>query len=177
MGGSTDNQAADDPTAASAPADRSDTTAKNLVVPLPEFLQEIHATLQRAEQAYARGDLDQTVRCAEEGLIILRLPLPRSSKAPVPPQYELFFRCFQNHEVYRTALALYKQGLLQLRRPGAEAAARQAWRRAWDLLEGPFANLDERLALTAGTTDFPVAGRVLRGLLRLRQKLREHLLG
>jgi hypothetical protein len=153
----------------------SETTAKDMVVPLPEYLQEVHAALQRAEQAYAGGDLALCAQCAEEGLLMLRLPLPKTPKAGVPPCYDLFFRSFRHHAVYRQALALYKQGLLRRRSGAAADQARQAWRQAWDLLEKHFTGFEARLAVGTSASDFPVAGRVLRGILRLRDKVCETL--
>lgn len=154
----------------------SDATAKDLVVPLPEFLQEIHGILGRAEQAYTQGNLKECVRYAEEGLAAFRLPLTKLVSTPIPQHYALFFQCFRHLDEYRTALALFKQGLLSRRRAEPEAGgARSAWRRAWELLETHFSGFDERLTLAGAHHDFPVAGRVLRGILRLRVKLREGL--
>src|SRR5207248_2555012 len=127
------------------------------------------------EEAYARGNLAQCEQSAEEGLTILRLPVAKLAKAPIPPHYELFFRCFRHQDEYRGAMALFKEGLLYRRRAGAGERARQAWQRAWDLLEKHFAGFDYRLTQTGGQYDFSVAGRVLRGVIRLREKLRESL--
>ena len=144
-------------------------------MPLPEYLQELHATLRRAEAAYTHGNLAQCLQSAEEGMTILGLPLPKLCKAPVPPHYEILFRCFQHLDAYREALALYKRGLLHYRRPepGASVSALQAWQKAWQLLETHFSSFDERLTLGAANFDFPVAGRVLRSVVRLREKLNE----
>src|SRR5271170_4097286 len=76
--------------------DHNESTAKDLAVPVPEYLQEIHATLRRTEEAYANGNLAACVSNAEEGLAILRLPIPALAKAPVPPHYEIYFRCFRH---------------------------------------------------------------------------------
>ena len=50
----------------------------------------------------------------------------------------------------------------QERLVASQRTARQAWQRAWDLLEKHFAGFDYRLTQTGGQYDFSVAGRVLR---------------
>ncbi len=156
--------------------DRSeDVTATDMVVTPPEYLQEIHDSLGRAEQAYASGDLAQAVQYAEEGLAALHLTEPKLGVCAVPPHYHAFFHAFRIQPQYRAALALFKQGVVQRDQrvsvvPGS--GSEDAFRRAWEILEPAVAPLPEGVSAELLVYDYPVAGRVLRGVLRLRDKLR-----
>jgi len=158
-----------------SPSDRGDATAKDLVVPLPEYLREVSAILQRAEEAYTQGNLAQCLQSADEGLTVLSPSMAKLCQGPIPGHYAVLFHCFRHLEVFRTALALYKQGLLFYRRPesGANLRAHQHWEEAWRLVETQFSGYDERMTLGGAHYDFPVAGRILRSVIRLREKLQE----
>jgi hypothetical protein len=150
-------------------------TATDLVITPPEYLQEIQAALQRAEDAYTAGDLAATRCCAEEGLATVRLTLDRLGPDSVPPQYRAFFQALYAQPQFRPALALFKQGLLHGRRPPGPAAADDPFRRAWQLLGPAVADLEEGLPIELLASEYPVAGRVLRGVARLRERLRAYL--
>jgi hypothetical protein len=153
---------------ATPPRDKSaEVTATDLVVPLPEYLREIEGMLERAVQAYGRGDLGEATRWADEGLAALRLTRPHLKADDVPPHYEAFFHCLRIQPQFRQALALYKQAALGL---GGEAVV-AAYRQAWAILEPAVAGLADNLSSESLVYDYPVAGRVLRGVYRLRQKL------
>ncbi|MCI0458433.1 MAG: hypothetical protein L0Z62_15825 [Gemmataceae bacterium] len=158
------------------PDDRSEeVTATDLAVTPPEYLREMHDALKRAEHAYASGDLAQAVQCAEEGLAVIRLTEPKVGAEAVPPHYRAFFHAFRIQPQYRAALALFKQGVVQRDQPVSSATRsgiEDPFHQAWKILEPAVAPLPENLAAELLVYDYPVAGRVLRGALRLREKLR-----
>jgi hypothetical protein len=159
------------------PAPPSDeVTATDLVVTPPEYLLEIHAVLQRAEDAYAAGDLTATACCAEEGLATVRLTLDRLGPDSVPPQYRAFFQALYVQPQFRQALALFKQALLHGRRLRGPTPADDPFRRAWQLLGPAVAELEDGLPVELLASEYPVAGRVLRSVSRLRDRLRAYLL-
>jgi hypothetical protein len=155
------------------PERSSDTTATDLRVPLPDYLQEVRTALDRAESAYASGDWKGAAEAAAEGLAMLRLSGPARPVQPLPPQYEEFFRCFQIQPQYRQALALFKQAVLGLRpaRRAANGAGADLLRRAWELLGPVVAGMRDDLPTQTLVYEYPVAGRLLRGVTRLRHRL------
>jgi hypothetical protein len=148
-------------------------TATDLIVTPPEYLQELHDALGRAEQAYTRENPDEAARLAEEGLAMVRIAETKLGPEAVPAHYRAFFHCLHLAPAFRAALAHFKRGLLCRRRPGGETE--DAFRRAWQIFGPAVAGLEEGLAVERLTYDYPVAGRVLRGAVRLREQLRAHL--
>jgi hypothetical protein len=146
-------------------------TETDMVISPPEYLQAIHDALGRAERAYAAGDPAQAALLADEGLATVRLTEDRLGPLSVPAHYRAFFHALRIQPVFRAALALLKRGLLARQRP--DGAREEAFGRAWQLFGPAVADLDEDLPVEMLACDFPVAGRVLRGVARLR----EHLLG
>jgi hypothetical protein len=147
-----------------------------MVVSPPEYLHEIQAALQRAENAYVAGDLVAAARHAEEGLATVRLTLTRLGPESVPPQYQAFFHALRIQRLFRQALALFKQGRLQLSRPPVEnGSPSDVFLGAWQLLSPAIADLEEGLPVELLASEYPVAGRVLRSLARLRDRLRASL--
>ncbi len=153
-------------------------TATDLVGSPPEYLHEMHAALQRAEQAYATGDLAAAARAAEEGLAAIRLVQTKLGPQGVAPQYAAFFHCFRAQPDFRKALGLFKRGLT-----GRQAACRASkgqptleggdhfFRTAWVILQPGTAGITDDLPVELLVDEHPVAGRVLRSVLRLRTKL------
>jgi len=158
-----------------ARADRAsppeEVTETDMVISPPEYLQAIHDVLGRAERAYAAGDPAQAALLADEGLATVRLTEDRLGPESVPTHYRAFFHSLRIQPAFREALALFKRGLLA--RPRADGATADDLRRAWQVFGPAVADLDEDLPVETLACDFPVAGRVLRGVARLR----EHLLG
>ncbi len=150
-------------------------TATDLVVTPPEYLQEIHAALQRAENAYTAGDVESITCHAREGLATVRLTVDRLGADSVPPQYRAFFQALAAQPHFREALGLFKQGLLHAQRQGSPAPADEPLRRAWELLGPAVAGLDDGLPVELLASEYPVAGRVLRSVCRLRDCLRAYL--
>jgi len=146
-------------------------TETDMVISPPEYLQAIHDVLGRAERAYAAGDPAQAALLADEGLATVRLTEDRLGPLSVPTHYRAFFHALRIQPTFREALTLFKRGLLARQRP--DGATVDALRRAWQVLGPAVADLDEDLPVETLACDFPVAGRVLRGVARLR----EHLLG
>jgi hypothetical protein len=153
-------------------------TATDLVGSPPEYLKEMHSALQRAEQAYAIGDLAAAARAAEEGLAAIRLVQTKLGPQGVAPQYAAFFHCFRVQPEFRKALGLFKRGLT-----GRQAACRtpkgksrpqvgdHLFRTAWVILQPGTAGVMDDLPVELLVYEHPVAGRVLRSVLRLRAKL------
>jgi len=146
-------------------------TETDMVISPPEYLQALHEVLGRAERAYAAGDLAQAALLADEGLATVRLTEGRLGPESVPAHYRAFFHALRIQPAFREALAVFKRGQLARHRP--DGAREDAFRRAWQLLGPAVAGLEEDLPVETLACDFPVAGRVLRGVTRLR----EHLLG
>src|SRR5262245_19158988 len=173
--------ASPEPPRPSAAEPSAESTATDLAITPPDFLQEIHETLGEAERAYAKGNLAEAARVAEEGLAVVRLTAERLGEAAVPPHYPAFFHCLRIQPEYRQALALYKHALARREHragcaagngaPGA-AAGEEDLRRAWQILGPAVAPLAGDVEAEVLVFDFPVAGRVLRGVARLRDKLR-----
>src|SRR5947209_14679738 len=63
------------------------TTETDLYVSPPEYLQEIHAALGRAECAYSAGDPARAALLSDEGLATVRLTEHRLGSTSVPPHY------------------------------------------------------------------------------------------
>src|SRR5262249_42907274 len=135
-------------------------------------LEEIQAALQRTEQAYQQGDRRQVADLAREGLETVRISIPKLGAQNIPAHYAAFFQCFQMHDVFREALRLYKRGVARGRRGPTD---RESLIRAWEVLGPKVAYLEEKLQVERLAFEFPVAGRLLRGVVRLRDKLREAL--
>jgi hypothetical protein len=146
-----------------------------MVISPPDYLQEIHDALGRAESAYTAGDPARAALLADEGLAAVRLTQDRLGPGSVPPHYRAFFHAFSVQPAFREALALFRRGLLSRHRH--EGPAEDAFRRAWEVFGPAVAGLDEDLPVETLACDYPVAGRVLRGVLRLREQLRARLLG
>jgi hypothetical protein len=152
-----------------------DVTATDLPIALPDYLREMHIALERTERAYASGNLAQAVAAAAEGQAAIRLCQAKlKSGQGVPPHYHAFFLCFRMQPDFRRALALYKQAALRRETPRERE---ELLRKAWQVLEPATVGLAENLSAELLVYDHPVAGRVLRGVVRLRQKLREALTG
>ncbi|HYT94692.1 MAG TPA: hypothetical protein VEL76_38605 [Gemmataceae bacterium] len=152
-----------------------DVTATDLPVAVPEYLREMQIALERTEQAYASGNLTQAVAAAAEGQAAIRLSLPKLNNGQsVPPYYQAFFHCFRIQPEFRRALALYKRAAL---RRDAPRERDEILRKAWQILDPATAGLADNLSTELLVYDHPIAGRVLRGVVRLRQKLREALTG
>jgi hypothetical protein len=144
-------------------------TETDLYVSPPEYLQELHDALGRAESAYAAGDPSRAAALADEGLATVRLTEERLGTENVPPHYRACFHALRIQPAFREALALFKRGLLARRRPGN--ATEDAFRRAWQVLGPAVTGLDEDLPVETLACELPVAGRVLRGVARLREQL------
>lgn len=151
-----------------------DVTATDLPVRPPEYLHEMHLALERSERAYSAGDLAQAATAAAEGQAAIRLTQSRVGPGTLPPHFTAFFHCFRIQAEFRQALALYKQAALR-RQPGAERQRDDLLRQAWRILEPATTGLGENLSAELLVYDHPVAGRVLRSVLRLRLKLRDAL--
>jgi hypothetical protein len=149
-------------------------TATDLALAPSDYLQEIDDSLQRAEKAYAAGDLKGAGCFAEEGLAAVRLAQTRLGPDAVPPHYPAFFRCLRIQTEFRQALALFKQGLLcQQRHPGCGGAEAEAsFRKAWQIFGPAAADVEADLGPETLVYHYPIAGRVLRGVARLRDQLR-----
>jgi hypothetical protein len=150
-------------------------TAVDLPVAVPEYLRDTQIALERAELAYASGNLAQAVAAAAEGQAAIRLTLPKLKNGQsVPSHYQAFFHCFRIQSEFRRALAVYKRAALRREAPRERE---ELLRKAWQILEPAVAGLADNLSAEMLVYDHPVAGRVLRGVVRLRQKLREALSG
>lgn len=179
MSSSPDSPNAHDPSVlGEQPVDRSEAvTATDLIITPPEYLREIHDALERAERAYARGDVEDAMRCAEEGQAVIRVALPKLGPTAIPWFYDAFFQSFRIQPQYRRAVVLYKQALLcRERQAGRRAVGRpcsdDGFRKAWQILEPAVAELPATPDPELLVYDYPIAGRVLRGVVRLRDKLR-----
>jgi hypothetical protein len=151
-----------------------DVTAVDLPIGLPEYLREMHVALERTERAYMSGDLAQVAAAAVEGQAAIRRSQPKlKSGQGVPLHYPAFFHCFRIQAEFRRALALYKQAAL---RRAVPREREDLLRQARQILEPATAGLAENLSPDVLIYDHPIAGRVLRGVVRLRQKLREALM-
>jgi hypothetical protein len=151
-----------------------DVTATDLPVRPPEYLREMHAALERSERAYSCGDLALAAAAAAEGQAAIRLMQSRYGHGGLPPHYPAFFHCFRIQGEFRQALALFKQAALR-RQPGAERQRQVLLKQAWQVLEPVTTGLAENFSAELLVYDHPIAGRVLRGVLRLRLKLRDAL--
>jgi hypothetical protein len=151
-----------------------DATADDLFIPHSEYLDEIQAALGRTEQAYQSGDYPRAAELAFEGLETIRVSVPKLGAQNIPGHYAAFFHCFRMHDEFQQALRLYKQGIAT--RNGRRGRVdRAALERARALLEPKVAKIDDKLQVERLVFEFPVAGRLLRGVARLREKLREEL--
>ena len=156
-----------------APSLPEQPTETDMVVTPPEYLQEVHDSLGRAEAAYATNDLTQATLLAEEGLATIRLTERNLGPESVPPHYRALFHCLRIQPAFRAALALFKRGMVCRRQPGSETDA--SFRKAWQILGPAVAGLDRELPVEKLASDFPVAGRVLRGVIRLCELLQARL--
>jgi hypothetical protein len=155
------------------PIDSADEpTAQDLVISRSAYAEEIHAALRRAEQALQQRNYAQAAQRAWEGLETIRVSLLKLGAHDLPAHYAAFFHCFLMTDEFREALRLYKQGVAQ---PGRRAPERGSLLRAWELLAPKAACLDAKLQVERLVFEFPVAGRLLRAVLRLREKLRQAL--
>src|SRR5215469_11432425 len=80
-------------------------TETDMVVTPPDYLQEVHDALGRAEAAYAINDLTRAAQLAEEGLATVRLTERRLGPDSVPPHYQAIFHCLRTQSAFRAALA------------------------------------------------------------------------
>jgi hypothetical protein len=155
-----------------------ESTAEDLVISCSAYVDEIQAALRRAEQAFEQHDHARTAQLASEGLETIRVSLPKLGAQEVPAHYAAFFHCLCMTTEFREALRLYKQGVAQSRGRGRrDEVDRESLLRAWQLLEPKAACLDAKLQVERLVFEFPVAGRLLRAVLRLRDKLRQALAG
>jgi hypothetical protein len=149
-----------------------DATADDLVITDTAYVEEIHAALRRTEDAFTRGDYAAAAQLAAEGLETIRISTPHLGLDTIPGYYAAFFHSYQLHDEFRDALRLYKQGVT--RHGGARQANvdRECLARARELLEPKAASLDDTLPVERLVFEFPVSGRLLRAVIRLRQILR-----
>jgi hypothetical protein len=151
----------------------SDATPANQVIARSAYADEIHAALERTEEAFRRGDHATAAELAWEGLETIRISVPRLGVHGIPAHYAAFFHCYRMVDEFRAALRLYKQGVSGQRRQGA--VDREVLTRAWELVEAKASPVEETLPVERLVFDFPVSGRLLRAVVRLRAKLREAL--
>jgi tetratricopeptide (TPR) repeat protein len=150
---------------ATLPDNSGDSTATDLRLPLPDYLQDLRLLLDRAEAAYSCGDCCRAAESAAEALALIRLNEARNPDKPLPPYYREFFRCFTLQDQYRRALALFKDGTRH-RESGGPALA-EAWRILAPAVEG----MRDDLPTQTLVYEFPIVGRLLRGVTRLRHRL------
>ncbi len=104
------------------------------------------------------------------------MSLPKLGAQEIPGHYAAFFHCFRMTNEFREALRLYKQGVARSGgRASPDEVDRECLVRACELLEPKAACLDDKLQVERLVFEFPVAGRLLRAVVRLRDKLRQAL--
>ena len=149
----------------SAPNRSGDATATDLMLPLSDVLHELRVLLDRAEAAYSGGNGRRAAEAAAEALAVIRLTEAKHPDQPLPAFYRDFFRCFTIQDEYRRALALFKEGISG--DGGGPTALAEAWRVLAPAVEG----LRDDLPTQTLVYEFPIAGRLLRGVTRLRHRL------
>jgi hypothetical protein len=128
-------------------------TETDLVVSPPEYLQEVHDALGRAEGAYTAGALAQAALLADEGLATVRLTEHKLGPRSVPPHYRAFFHALSIQPTFRAALVLFKRALLCRHRTGG--ATEDAFRRAWQAFGPAVAGLEEDLPVETLACAYP----------------------
>src|SRR4051794_26511282 len=87
-----------------AGSESSEPTATDIGISVPEYFQEVQATLHAAETASQAGDLAAAVTHAQEGLAMLKVRLPKVGQVEVPPHYAAFFQCHCIRKQFQVAL-------------------------------------------------------------------------
>jgi hypothetical protein len=147
-----------------------DATDDDMVISRSAYVEEIQAALERTEHAFKHGDHAGAAALAAEGLETIRISIPRLGAQNIPPYYEAFFHCFRMHDEFQAALRLFKSAVA-----GPGMRNREALARAWEILEPKAKCLDDKIQAERLVFEYPVAGRLLRGVMRLKDKLREML--
>jgi hypothetical protein len=151
-----------------------DATAEDMKIAKSAYVEEIQAALERTEEAFRQHDYARAAALAWEGLETIRISIPKLGAQNIPSHYAAFFHCFHIHDVFQEALRLFKTGVAHSRGRGRRGQVdRQALVRARDLLEPKVADLEDKLPVERLVFEFPVAGRLLRSVVRLRDKLRD----